>query len=90
MKDPDYTDRPTRVRIFTEEWSEGASFSIDGADNEGRYTEGVWSRYPTLEAALADVEDFVEKTTLDGVAWSWDTARPKHARIINPPKETTP
>lgn len=82
MKDDPYTSEPTRVRIFTEEWSEGTSFTIDGADNDGHYTEGCWSGYATLEEALATVPAFIEATTLDGVVWKWDTARPKRARII--------
>ena len=83
MKDS-YTTRPTRVRIFVEEWSEGRRFSIDGADNEGRYTVNVWSGYTDLETAFSDVPEFIEVMKAGGVVWEWDTDRPKRARLVTP------
>jgi hypothetical protein len=79
------TIRPTRLRIFTEDWwGEGTSFTIDGADNDGNYTESCWSGFPTLEAALAAAPEFVEAAKADGIVWEWDTARPKAARVVTP------
>lgn len=80
MHDDDYTSEPNHVRVYVEEWPEGTTFTIDGADDEGRYTEGVWSGYPDLETALRDVPAFVKATTLDGVKWRWDTDRPRGIR----------
>ena len=82
--DLSYTTRPTRLRVFMEEWADGAEWSIDGADNFGRYTEAIWSHFPTQQEALAAVPDFVETLEADwGVRFEWAPERPKYARFVN-------
>ena len=69
--DDAYTDEPTHVRIY----SDGKEWFLDGADDEGNYTEQCWS-YDSHEAAAADVAEFVKITSEDsGVKWKWRNPR---------------
>lgn len=78
-----YTSEPTHLRVYNDgyvtEEGDGA-WSIDGADDDGNYTEGVWSGYATMADALAEAEAFIEATQRDRVTWKWDAARPKGIR----------
>lgn len=71
-----YTSTATHIRIFLE----GGTYSIDGADDDGRYTVSVWSGYQTIADAMAAAEEFVQSTTIDGVRWDWSSDRPKGLR----------
>lgn len=88
--DDGYTSEPTHIRIYVEEGglcydehgqpTEGDCLTIDGADDEGRYTEGVWSGYTSVERAVLDVPNFIRATEADGVQWKWNPDRPKGLR----------
>lgn len=70
--DDAYTDEPTHIRIF----SDGREWFVDGADDEGNYTEQCWS-YASFDEAGADVENFIKNTaTYSHVAWKW--RQPRH------------
>lgn len=67
----DYTDTPTKVRVFFEE----DHWTIDGIDDDDGYTEALWPGYDdgtgyvffeTKEAALARASEFAaEYVTAD-------------------------
>lgn len=66
-----YTADPTHVRIH----SDGIAWFVDGADDEGRYTEACWS-YDTHAEACADAENFVKAATRDyHYTWNWRNSR---------------
>lgn len=60
LRDGDYyISTPTKVRVFCE----GDHWAIDGADDDGRYTEAVWTywdgvEFDTMEHALARAAAF--------------------------------
>lgn len=72
-EDDGYTSRPTHLRIYKDEY-EGNLWMIDGADDSGNYTEGLFG-YETYAEALAHMETFVEDLTGMGVEWDWQHGR---------------
>lgn len=43
MAGEEYIDNPTHIRIFFSGWGNGlGGYCIDGADDEGGYTEATW------------------------------------------------
>lgn len=74
----DYTTRPTHVRLYSESYPDGnVEWFIDGADDDGNYTEACWS-YDSYGEAVANLADFVEvQTTHAGVVWDWRPQRNK-------------
>lgn len=74
-----YTDRPTHVRLFSDEIGHVGDeplleWNIDGADNAGRFTEMCWT-FGTFSDAAAALSDFVVEATTRGVVWDWDVTR---------------
>jgi hypothetical protein len=74
-----YTTEPTHLRVFgefsmTPDGATHAEWFIDGADDDGNYTESYWS-YDTFAEAIADLPDFVEKNATSGVTFVWRSAR---------------
>lgn len=62
-------DRVVAIRLFEE--ADG-TWSVDGLDGEGRYTESCWN-FDTRETALAAVDEFqiaVGSTTDRVLVWS--------------------
>lgn len=62
-------DRVVAIRLFEE--ADG-TWSVDGLDAEGRYTESCWN-FDTRETALASVDEFqiaVGSTTDRVLVWS--------------------
>jgi hypothetical protein len=74
IEDDGYTSEPTHIRLTGDcgEWT------IDGVDNDLRYTEPVWT-FDTFDEAVAAIPEFV-KDTAERVTWKWDTNRPHMAR----------
>lgn len=64
--DDAYTDEPTHVRIF----SDGNEYFVDGADDEGNYTEMCWS-FDSFAEAIEEMADFVKLSTEAGAKWKW-------------------
>lgn len=77
------TTEPTHLRIYREETGDNEVWHLDGADNEGRYTEDV-RRFATMEECLMYADLFVADTTYDGVTWKWDTDRKTRLRHNDP------
>ena len=72
-----YTTEPTRVRLWADRNGDGVviEWGIDGADDDGNYTEGCWT-YDTRDEALAAIPEFIAAATFDGVSWHWRARRP--------------
>lgn len=86
MTNADYTSTVTHVRVFLEGWAlQEPSWAVDGADNDGKFCEPVWT-FPTFADAIAAIPEFVEEATSRGVRWDWDANRPKRAREIQHPE----
>ena len=66
MNDDPYTSRPTHLRVYREDTGDEYPWHIDGADNEGRFTEDV-RRFETQAECLTYADLFVADTTYDGV-----------------------
>ena len=79
MDTSDYTTRPTHVRLYSDTHStdDNVEWLIDGADDDGNYTEACWS-YDSYGEAVANLADFVEvQATHAGVVWDWRPQRNK-------------
>ena len=74
MNEDTYTTRPTHLRIYREETGDEDVWHIDGADNEGRFTEDV-RRFSTHKECIDYADLLVADTEHDGVVWEWDTKR---------------
>jgi hypothetical protein len=77
-EDDPYTSEPNHLRIYWEETGDRWKWHLDGADQQGRYTEEV-RRFETHEQAVASIPEFVEES---GVRWRWQQDRPRTR--INP------
>ncbi len=55
----DYTDTPTKIRVFD---NEDGGWAIDGATEDGVYTEVVWTHYDgepmTKDQAISRAREF--------------------------------
>ena len=80
MNDDPYTSRPTHLRVYREDTGDEYPWHIDGADNEGRFTEDV-RRFETQAECLTYADLFVADTTYDGVVWVSHSQR--NTRIRN-------
>lgn len=82
--EPDpYTSSPTHLRIYREETGDEFVWHIDGADNEGRYTEEV-RRFATFKECVDSADLVVCDTEYDGVTWQWDKTRKTRLRVARP------
>lgn len=61
-----YTDHPTKVRVFFED----DHWAIDAIDDEGNYSEFIWTHYDgvpmTRDEAISHVPEFASEHGLVG------------------------
>jgi hypothetical protein len=68
----EYTDKPTHLRVYRHETGDDWPWHLDGADNDGRYTEDL-SRFATRDECFDAAPQFIRDNS--HLTWEWDAAR---------------
>jgi len=80
MSNDPYTTRPTHLRVFSDTWTSqenGTShteWTIDAADDAGRYTEACWT-FDSSAEAFAALPDFAASLVHYDVTPTWRSQR---------------
>lgn len=64
-----YTSTPTHLRIYKDEGNAEHPWTLDGADDEGNYTEDVRC-FKSVDEAIGCIADFL-KDNEEVVEWKW-------------------